>query len=74
MNDYDDHIFKHTEVNIGKITGDHVYEAFTNTNPSAEGLDSWEPAELKLLSLLPTAVSVREPGDAVHSVRRPPPL
>ena len=50
MSAYAQHIFKHEEVQVPPITAQDVWEAFTSTKKSAAGLDSWEPAEVKLFS------------------------
>ena len=42
--------FKHDEVEVPRIATQDVWDHFTKSKASAAGLDSWEPAELKLLS------------------------
>ena len=50
MKEYGDCIDQGDECQVPDIDGDDVWYAFTHAKASAAGLDSWEPAEIKLFS------------------------
>ena len=43
-------VYVHEEIKVNAITEDRVYDTFMAAKASVAGLDSWEPAELKLMS------------------------